>query len=111
MLLGVGDAVIFVSVLRLVVFWFPARQNPLVLQITGQLGQVGAIASAVPLIAALDGLGWTPTFALAAALSGVVGIGPLRHAASAATNASAVSPSSRPWPSRCCGATRSWSRA
>ncbi len=47
-LLGVGDAVIFVSVLRLVALWFPPRQNPLVVQVTGQLGQLGANASAVP---------------------------------------------------------------
>jgi len=73
-LLGVGDAVIFVSVLRLVALWFPPRQNPLVVQVTGQLGQLGAIASAVPLIGALDGFGWAPTFAVAAGLSGLIGV-------------------------------------
>lgn len=73
-LLGIGDAVTFVSVLRLVVLWFTPRRNPLILQLTGQLGQLGAIASTVPLIAALDGFGWTPTFAAAAALSAVIAV-------------------------------------
>ena len=68
-LLGLGDAVTFVSVLRLVVLWFPPRQNPIVVQLTGLLGQLGAIASAIPLIAALDALGWQPTFIAAAGLS------------------------------------------
>lgn len=68
-LLGLGDAVTFVSVLRLVVVWFPPRQNPIVVQLTGLLGQLGAIASAIPLIAALDALGWEPTFIAAAGLS------------------------------------------
>lgn len=73
-LLGLGDAVTFVSVLRLVVLWFPPRINPVVTQLTGQLGQLGAIVSAVPLIAALDALGWERTFVTAAAVSAVVAV-------------------------------------
>ncbi len=73
-LLGLGDAVTFVSVLRLVVLWFPPRQNPIVVQLTGLLGQLGAIASAIPLIAALDSFGWEATFVAAAALSLAVAV-------------------------------------
>jgi sugar phosphate permease len=62
--LGGGDAMIFVSVLRLVTAWFLVRQAPVVTQLTGQLGQLGAIAAAGPLAWALDTLGWTRTFAL-----------------------------------------------
>jgi MFS family permease len=72
-LVGAGDAAIFVSVIRLVTLWFLVRQAPLVTQLTGQLGQVGAIVAAAPLSLALRHLGWTESFALASTL-GVVGM-------------------------------------
>lgn len=72
-MVGAGDAAIFVSVIRLVTLWFLVRQAPLVTQLTGQLGQLGAIAAAAPLSLALDHLGWTRSFALASSL-GVVGM-------------------------------------
>ncbi|QBR92468.1 MFS transporter [Nocardioides euryhalodurans] len=68
---GAGDAMIFVSVIRLVASWFLVRQAPLVTQLTGQVGQVGAILAAAPLSWALVTLGWTRAFALASSL-GVV---------------------------------------
>jgi len=70
-MVGAGDATIFVSVIRLVTVWFLVRQAPLVTQLTGQVGQLGAIAAAAPLSLALTRLGWTKTFALASTL-GVV---------------------------------------
>jgi MFS family permease len=73
-LVGAGDAMIFVSVIRVVALWFEARQSPLVTQLTGQLGQVGAIAASFPLAAALHGLGWTATFLGAAALGAVLAV-------------------------------------
>ncbi|MGC4110944.1 MAG: MFS transporter [Nocardioides sp.] len=72
-LLGAGDAAIFVSVIRLVTLWFLVRQAPLVTQLTGQAGQLGAIVAAAPLSLALHHLGWTRSFALASSL-GVVGM-------------------------------------
>jgi predicted MFS family arabinose efflux permease len=69
--LGAGDAMVFVSVIRLVTLWFLVRQAPLITQLTGQMGQVGAIAAAAPLSIALRHLGWTKTFAAASSL-GVV---------------------------------------
>ncbi len=66
--LGAGDAMVFVSVLRLVTAWFLVRQAPLVTQLTGQIGQLGAIAAAGPLAFALDAFGWTRTFAAASSL-------------------------------------------
>jgi len=69
--LGAGDAMIFGSVLRLVTAWFLVRQAPLVTQLTGQVGQLGAIAAAGPLAWALHALGWTRTFAFASSI-GVV---------------------------------------
>ncbi|MFI7519593.1 MFS transporter [Micromonospora globbae] len=67
-LVGLGDAMTFISVLRIVTFWFPGRTNPLVVQLTGTLGQLGAILGAVPLVALLHHAGWTPAFLVAAAL-------------------------------------------
>jgi sugar phosphate permease len=69
--MGAGDAMVFTSVLRLVTVWFLVRQAPLVTQLTGQVGQLGAIAAAAPLSYALDAWGWTPAFAVASSL-GVV---------------------------------------
>ncbi len=66
--LGAGDAMIFVSLLRLVSAWFLVRQAPTVTQLTGQLGQLGAIAAAGPLAYALNAWGWTPTFAAASSV-------------------------------------------
>ena len=69
--LGAGDAMVFVSVIRLVASWFLVRQAPLVTQLTGLTGQLGAIVAAAPLSWTLHQLGWTRTFALASSI-GVV---------------------------------------
>ncbi len=67
-LVGAGDAMVFVSVIRVVALWFPVRRAPLFTQLTGQVGQVGAIAASFPLSAALHSVGWTPTFLVASGL-------------------------------------------
>jgi MFS family permease len=69
-LVGAGDAMTFISVLRLVSAWFPPRQVPLLTQLTGILGQVGQIVAAYPLVALLTGVGWDPAF-LGAAVGGL----------------------------------------
>ncbi len=71
-LMGAGDAMVFVSVVRLVAAWFLVRQAPLVTQLTGLVGQLGAIVAAAPLAFALDRLGWTRTFALASSIGMVL---------------------------------------
>ncbi|NYI77413.1 MFS transporter [Nocardioides panzhihuensis] len=68
---GMGDAMTFICVLRLVPSWFPLRRVPLVSQLTGTVGQLGAIAAAVPMTWALGQLGWTWAY-LTAALIGPV---------------------------------------
>jgi predicted MFS family arabinose efflux permease len=72
--LGVGDALVFISVLRVVMSWFPALRQPVMSQATGMLGGLGAIMSTVPMAAAFHTFGWTPTFAGASALSLVAGV-------------------------------------
>ncbi|MEZ5201959.1 MAG: MFS transporter [Micropruina glycogenica] len=57
--IGGGDALIFTSVLRLVSSWFPVVRIPLVTQLTGQLGQIGAMAATVPMTLLLRSE-WTP---------------------------------------------------
>jgi MFS family permease len=71
-LVGAGDAMTFISVLRLVAAWFPARRAPLVTQLTGLIGQAGQIVAAYPLVAGLHAAGWTPTFATAAGVGVLV---------------------------------------
>lgn len=73
-LVGLGDAMTFVSVLRLVPAWFPARRAPLLTQVTGLTGQLGQVAAAFPLVLALDGIGWTPTFVAVAAVGALVAV-------------------------------------
>jgi MFS family permease len=74
-LIGMGDATIFISVLRLVALWFLVRQAPLVTQLTGQVGQLGAVLAAAPLTLALHAIGWTRAFAAAAAVGLVLMVG------------------------------------
>lgn len=69
---GAGDAMIFICVLRLVNTWFSARRIPLITQLTGVLGQAGAIIAAVPMTIALSHLGWTKSYLLAASIGIVV---------------------------------------
>ncbi len=73
-LLGCGDALTFISVLRFSSHHFSARRFPVVVAATGTLGAVGNVVATLPLTLALDSLGWTPSFALAASASLVVGV-------------------------------------
>ena len=71
-LVGAGDAMSFVSVLRLIAAWFPARRGALMTQLTALAGITGNLVAAAPLGALLRTAGWTPTFLTAAALAAVV---------------------------------------
>jgi len=73
-LVGVGDALTFISVLSVVTAWFPVRRVPLMTQLTGLLGQLGQVLSALPLAALLYGPGWTPAFVAAGALGVAVAV-------------------------------------
>jgi MFS family permease len=69
-LVGAGDAMTFISVLRLLPQWFESRRVPVITQLTALVGQLGQLLSAVPLAALLAGPGWTTGF-LSAAAAGV----------------------------------------
>ena len=61
-LIGSGDAAIFVSAVRLVATWFDRRRVPLLTQLTGITGQLGQIVTAIPFTLVLHRLGWTTAF-------------------------------------------------
>ncbi len=66
---GAGDAMTFVSVLRLLGHWFTPRRLPQLSQWVATLGQSGQLLSAIPFAAVLQLSGWTAAFSTAAALS------------------------------------------
>lgn len=65
MLVGAGDATIFISVIRLITSWFSGRIVPQLSQWFGNIGQLGQVMSAVPLAWVLHQWGWTPAFLVA----------------------------------------------
>jgi MFS family permease len=66
-LVGLGDAIVFVAVLGLIPRWFAARRVPVITQLTTILGQLGQILSAVPFLILLHHAGWSTAFGVAAA--------------------------------------------
>ena len=66
---GMGDAMTWICLLRLVTNWFTGRRIPLVTALSGTLGQLGAIGAAAPMTWALGHLGWTRAYLIAAGVS------------------------------------------
>ena len=73
-LVGTGDAMTFICVLRLIPAWFSVSQVPIITQLTGLLGQAGQVASTIPLVAALAGPGWTATYLGAASIGVLIAV-------------------------------------
>ncbi|GGT39023.1 MFS transporter [Streptomyces kurssanovii] len=71
-LLGCGDAMTFISVLRLGSRWFPARRGPLIGQVAALFGMAGNLVSTLVIARMLHGVGWTATFVGSAACGVVV---------------------------------------
>lgn len=70
-MIGMGDATAFLSVMRLLPYWFPMRSTPVFSQLTGSLGQLGQLISAVPFLLLLNVSGWTTSF-LTLGVSGAI---------------------------------------
>ena len=68
-ILGIGDAMTFVSVLRFAATRLPPGRYPLIVAVTGTFGIVGNMIATFPLALALRGLGWVPCFAGLSGLS------------------------------------------
>ena len=47
-LIGAGDATAFLSVMRILPYWFPLHRTPMFTQVTSSLGQLGQFMSAIP---------------------------------------------------------------
>jgi MFS family permease len=68
-LVGVGDAFTFVSVIRLLPNWFGGRVLPQLAQWVGTLGQIGQILATVPFAFLLHAAGWQPALLVASGFS------------------------------------------
>lgn len=68
-LIGFGDAIVLINVLRLAQSWFPARMGSLLAALTGVVGALGQLLGTIPLQLALDRFGWTATFAGSSAVT------------------------------------------
>ncbi|MCS4535447.1 nitrate/nitrite transporter [Corynebacterium sp. HS2168-gen11] len=61
-MIGLGDATAFLSVMRILPLWIPRKRAPIFSQITATIGQVGQFLSAVPFLYMLNMHGWTAAF-------------------------------------------------
>ena len=71
MLVGMGDAFTFISMIRMVNNWLTGKAAALAQQWLATIGQLGQIVSAIPFAAGLAVYGWTSAFS-ALAVSGLV---------------------------------------
>lgn len=71
MLVGMGDAFTFISMIRMVNNWMSGKAAALAQQWLATIGQLGQIISAIPFAAGLAIFGWTSAFS-ALSLSGLV---------------------------------------
>ncbi|APT87245.1 MFS transporter [Corynebacterium flavescens] len=73
-LIGAGDATAFLSVMRILPYWFPLHRTPMFTQVTVSLGQVGQFLSAVPFLWLLGYSGWTVAFVTLGAVGILIGV-------------------------------------
>lgn len=78
-LIGLGDATTFASVVRLVPVWFAPHAVPMMTQLTGVIGQFGQVISSFPFVWVLHQYGWQQAFltlgAVGVAVAVIAGIG------------------------------------
>ncbi|MDX3656118.1 MFS transporter [Streptomyces sp. ID05-26A] len=72
--LGMGDAMTFISVIRLVATHFPPRQYSLVVAVTAAIGGVGNLVATVPLTLMLGSIGWTWAFLIAGGVTALYSV-------------------------------------
>jgi len=69
MFVGLGDAFVFISVIRLVNGWFVGARATRVQQLVTNTGQLGQAVSAIPFAAMLGSYGWSTSFTVLAGAS------------------------------------------
>jgi len=74
MLVGMGDAFTFISMIRMVNNWLTGKAAALAQQWLATIGQLGQIVSAIPFAAGLAVYGWTSAFSALAASGLVAGV-------------------------------------
>lgn len=67
MFVGLGDAFVFISVIRLVNGWYTGAKATRIQQLTTNVGQLGQAVSAIPFASLLVSAGWNPSFMLLSA--------------------------------------------
>jgi MFS family permease len=73
-LVGIGDACMFLNVLRVAAHWLPPHRYALATALTAVCGSLGQLLTTAPLSLALGDLGWTPTFAASGLLTATLAI-------------------------------------
>lgn len=73
-LIGMGDATAFLSVMRILPYWIPLHKSPMFTQLTSSLGQLGQFLSAIPFLTLLHWAGWTPAFVTLGAVGVLVAL-------------------------------------
>jgi len=73
-LVGVGDAFTFISLIRLVNGWYSGAAASRLQQLLGNAGQLGQIVSAVPFAMVLHMTSWTAAFTLWSGLGLLIGV-------------------------------------
>lgn len=82
-LVGAGDAMTFISLMRLIPAWFAPGAVPVLTQLFSTLGQFGQVVAAFPLVVMLHRSGWNTSFTVAALIavaSGAIAAMVLRNA-------------------------------
>lgn len=69
MFVGLGDAFVFISVIRLVNGWYEGARATRVQQLVTNVGQLGQAVSAIPFAFLLGEIGWNSSFMILAAAS------------------------------------------
>ncbi|HEY0888844.1 MAG TPA: MFS transporter [Nocardioides sp.] len=73
-LVGVGDSMTFICLLRIAATWFAPRRVPLMTTLSGTVGQLGTVVAAIPMTWALGSFGWTRAYLFTAAIGPVVAL-------------------------------------
>lgn len=73
-LIGLGDATAFASVVRLIPVWFAPHAVPMMTQVTGVIGQFGQVISSFPFAWVLHQYGWRPAFIALGGVGAIVAV-------------------------------------